>query len=206
MVNRIRRKAGEKHGKLILVETITLQNGKRGWLCKCECGNMTSVRHDSMKCTHSCGCLRIGLWKEKKRHGGYGTKAYNVWQKMRARCYNKNHPQWKNYGARGIYVCIDWKNDFSTFLRDMGQPEAGMSIDRINNDGPYSKENCRWTTSKVQANNRRSNVFYKGLTFAQWGKITGLSNSVLYYRINKMGMSVEDAVSTPLMRQRTSKA
>lgn len=89
-------------------------------------------------------------------HGGWGTPEYRCWQEIKARCLNKSKPYWKDYGGRGIRMCDAWVNSFATFLRDMGpRPTPRHSIDRLENDGNYSPDNCRWATKKEQSRNRR---------------------------------------------------
>ena len=160
MANRIGRPTnknpGERHGRLILIETET-NNERRGWKCKCDCGNYTFVRFDSLKSTNSCGCLRIEKGKEKKTHGMTSTTAYSVWQGMKKRCLNKNNPNYHNYGGRGISVSERWIK-FENFLEDMGHPPKGMQLDRIDNNLGYSKENCRWATPKENSNNKRNTL------------------------------------------------
>jgi hypothetical protein len=94
---------------------------------------------------------------------GYGHKSeYNTWLNMKARCTNKNSPMYKNYGGRGITICEDWVNSFSTFIKDMGdKPSPKHSLDRINNEGNYEPSNCRWATAIEQANNRRPRSVFR---------------------------------------------
>ncbi len=200
MVNRVRRSAGDRHGRLILIAP-TKKEGVRvgGWQCQCDCGNETFVRYDSFKATHSCGCIRKEQGKARATHGAHGTKAYTAWQSMKKRCLNTKHPAYANYGGRGIEICPEWM-EFSNFLRDMGQPEDGMQLDRIDNDGSYNPTNCRWASQKTQANNRRTNVVIDGMTLAQAADLSGHSIQVLSWRIYKMGMTLEKAMQTPKMR------
>ena len=115
---------------------------------------------------------------------------------MRARCENKNNPAYKAYGGRGIKVCERWQR-FESFLADMVERPAGLSIDRIDNDGDYTPENCRWATRAVQNNNSRHNVWIEigneRHTAAEWGRIAGLPKRALLRRI-RAGWPVERAI------------
>lgn len=133
------------------------------------------------------------------RHGMEKTKPYEAWHAMKQRCDNKNHKFYALYGGRGIKYDPRW-SDFLAFYADMGFPEPGMTLDRIDNDKGYSKENCRWVPMKVQCNNRRSNVFveWRGIrqTIAQWAEQVGLERKTLEYRI-RVGWEPELALTTP---------
>jgi hypothetical protein len=133
----------------------------------------------------------------------------DTWVGMIARCENKNHISYSRYGGRGIYVCERWKSSFENFVFDMGNKPNGMSLDRINNDGEYSKENCRWATSKEQADNRSTTrlITIGGITdsLSGWAKRKGISAPALSYRINKLGISVETALSIPASRSHRNK-
>lgn len=142
------------------------------WLCRCECGNVRSVRASKMRSglSKSCGC-----WKREKcisfhtKHGLARTKIYHVWCSMIARCEDPLCRGYRNYGARGIRVCAEWHN-FARFFADMGHaPAKGMSIDRIDNNGPYAKANCRWATQKMQMSNARTTarLEYKGIVYTR---------------------------------------
>lgn len=135
---------------------------------------------------------------------------YNIWQKMKRRCYNPKDKRFNRYGARGIYVCEEWKADYQKFYSDMGpRPSNQHSLDRINNDGPYSRENCRWATWIEQNNNRnqQSTVYltFNGekRRFCQVIRELGLNYHVVWGRL-KIGWSFERAISTPTRFKKSS--
>lgn len=153
---------GRKFGKL----TVTRKYEERGsrWVCVCECGTEKVLRACRLLRGNdkSCGCLkRTVLGDATRKHGkansrvtGYASRTYGIWQAMRARCTNPNNNRWASYGGRGIKVDPAW-NDFEQFVRDMGEVPENLTLDRINPDGDYTKENCRWATWLEQAHNKR---------------------------------------------------
>jgi len=138
----------------------------------------------------SCGCLQRG---RMRTHGLCGSKTYHIWAAMIQRCLNENNDRYSSYGGREIKVCKKWLN-FENFYKDMGEKPERKSLDRVNNNGDYEPENCRWATWKEQANNKRNNVLleFKGrtLTVAQWGRKIGLGRSVIYGRL-RLGWSID---------------
>ena len=142
---------GMKFGVKTVLERAPSQNGSKGcyWKVRCDCGREYITRHirDKENKTGTCNC-------NKPKHGMKGTKIYETWRSMHRRCNDPNDKAYKYYGARGIYVDKRWQ-DFETFYRDMGPRPEGLTLDRRNNDGPYSPENCRWTDWSTQNLNRR---------------------------------------------------
>ena len=174
-------------GKLLVLQRV--ENDKQGqpmWLCKCECGNYTKVRGYDLRRlgTKSCGC-----W-HGKIHGLHSHRLNGIWDNMKQRCFNSTNINYKNYGGRGITVCEEWKDNFVSFYDwaiKNGYKED-LTIDRIDNNGNYCPENCRWASMEEQGNNKRCNKIvttsFGTMTIKQLSKISGISYPTLITRYN----------------------
>lgn len=173
------------------------------WLCTCRCGEQKVVAGGELTRgrTLSCGCMAKSLVSAANtKHGMSGTPVYRAWAAMHSRCTNSKTPQYAGYGGRGIHVCKRWAK-FENFYADMGDPPAGCSIERKNNNGMYSPKNCVWATAAEQHKNRRNsrNITFGGVTdtLAAHARRVGLRYDTVYYRIFKRGWAVDIALATP---------
>ena len=131
--------------------------------------------------------------------GGKCPPEYDAWRQMKARCFNTNHRHYKDYGGRGITVCIRWRHSFPNFLSDMGKrPSKKHSIDRIRNNGNYTPKNCRWAIDKIQNNNTRKNRVLthnrKSLSVSQWAHRLSIPVQTIFKRI-RLGWTIERILS-----------
>lgn len=202
---------GKRFGRL----TVIRQDGyhyypnskkKTKWLCKCDCGNTISVIGSDLNNGHtqSCGCLRKEITGSKYRtHGDSGkSRLYRIWSAMKSRCNNASMAPYKYYGARGIKICDEWDKSYETFKEwalSHGYSDD-LSIDRIDVDGNYTPENCRWATTKEQSVNTRKTRYIdydnRTLSLKEWSDIFHIPYSCLLYRLDT-GWDVERALTTP---------
>lgn len=147
---------GQRFGRLAVLERAPNIGKQSAWLCRCDCGKEKIISGHHLRTGKSigCGCM---AGKHKKVHGDAGTKLYHVWANMKQRCLNSRNKRYKDWGGRGITVCKEWLESYDNFKAwalSSGYHE-GLSIDRIDNDGDYCPDNCRWATASEQRRNQR---------------------------------------------------
>lgn len=159
---------GQRFGRLVVIKEVGRDKHKKVlWACVCDCGNINIVGSTTLKSgnTKSCGCLQRD---RTTTHGKHRTPEYRVWAGMLQRCTNPNDSSCKNYGGRGIMVCVRWFK-FENFIEDMGKrPAPELTLERINNDKGYSPENCKWATRTEQRRNTRPRKNKTGATGISW--------------------------------------
>jgi len=204
---------GQRFGRLIVLEEAGKTKGKRQkivWKCKCDCGKEKSIIGDSLRSgsAKSCGCSIVEKIKERNFKHGYAHKErlYGIWRGMYTRCYNKNFKFYNYYGGRGISICDEWLNNYLVFRKwaYINGYEENLTIDRKDNDGNYEPNNCKWVSGKNQANNKSNNhcvTFHgKTKTLSQWAEETKISSRVIESRLNRLGWSIDKALTTPIKR------
>lgn len=209
----MRNHVGERYDRIVVLsraEDYVTPTGKHysQWLCKCDCGNTTLVLGDNLKRTHSCGCKSVeaaaAVGKMNYRHGGAANgkkeRLYRIWDGIKKRCYNPKTDSFPRYGGRGITMCEEWENDYAVF-KDWALSHGyrdDLSIDRIDSDGDYCPDNCRWATNKEQQNNLSSNRWIdlhgQKLTVAQFSERYGVPHYLILHRLNS-GFSADQLVA-----------
>ena len=173
-------------------------------VCRCDCGKIVSCRTDALtRGKHSCGCENT----RRTTHGLARTRAYQAWRAMIRRCENPSDKTYNNYGGRGISVCEEWHDPiaFCSWANEHCGEDQSLSLDRIDNDGNYTPDNCRFVDAKTQGNNRRTchNITYNGetKTIAEWQESLGLPDGIIYQRLYA-GWTAEKALNTPARKRK----
>ena len=151
-------KISDRFSRLLVVSFFGVVKSKRFYMCLCDCGVIIKCSENNLKTgnTNSCGCYKLDAVRlSRTKHGMCTTVEYNSWKGMKKRCNNENCNDYAYYGGRGISVCEKWSVDFSAFFFDMGKCPDGYSIDRIDVNKGYFKDNCRWACNTTQARNQR---------------------------------------------------
>lgn len=207
---------GQRFGRLIAIKNTKTKNKWNTyiWECKCDCGKTILLDSHKLRSgnTKSCGCLFIDKAKTMsqthlQKHGKSNTRIYHVYTEIKARCFNQNNNSYKYYGARGITMCDEWRNDFGLFYDwaiKSGYRE-GLTIDRIDVNGNYCPENCRFVSMQEQQNNKSSNkiYFYNGekLNETQLCKKYKINLRTFRGRINR-GMNLQESLEKPIQKRK----
>lgn len=191
---------GQTFGRLTVI-ALAHKHKRYYWLCQCICGNEKIVAGNNLgRRVRSCGCLQQeARYINTFTHGESNDIEHKLWDGIKQRCYNKDNPNYRNYGERGIVMSDDWRDNYMNFKKDMGnKPYPEATIERKDNNKNYSKDNCMWATRKQQCNNTRVNRFIsingKILTIAQLSEKYNINYPKLYYRLIISGWPIEKAL------------
>ena len=197
---------GKQFGRLMAHSCRTSPKG-RLWFCTCSCGNSVEVVTGNLTMGHtkSCGCLKAEIIRSVRvTHGKSNSKAYRCWRKMKNRCMDSSDPAFCNYGGRGITVSASWLK-FDNFYSDMGDPPEGTSIERVDNDLGYSKENVVWASRIEQSRNKRNTlkvvVEGKIMPVSKVAEVTGIPYKTLYARLKVLNKTIDEALAMGHRRQ-----
>lgn len=194
---------GKKFNRLTALKRIGVsKSGKTIWLCKCECGNLKKITSDDLirNNVKSCGCLKIEYNKKRTAQKISGTRLYNIWRNMKARCNCKTNPRYKDYGARGISIYDEWGNfeNFYKWAMFNGYNE-NLTIDRINVNKNYEPNNCRWIPLSKQAYNKRDSLIFdingEQKCLAEICKEYNVKYTTIYRRVTIGKMNIQDALA-----------
>lgn len=209
--------SGKRFHRLTVLREDGRIHGRPAFVCRCDCGNVVRTNASELNASRvqSCGCLQREkasqcLSAMKTTHGKSNSRLYAIWSSMKLRCLNRNCKEYRLYGGRGISICEEWLNDFYAFYTwafqtgyEEDAPRGQCTIDRIDVDGDYCPENCRWVTQIEQCNNRQKNRYVEVAgqckTIAEWARVTGIPYRTIWDRL-KSGWSPSQAVSQPPRR------
>lgn len=203
--------SGQRFGRLVVIrqgeDYVSPSNKHRTqWQCQCDCGNTVLVEQSNLirGNSNSCGCLNLDNIVDRSTiHGDRRSRLYSIWTNMKTRCNNTNSQDYYKYGGRGVSICSAWNNSYESFkewaLSSGYIDNPQCTLDRIDVNGNYEPENCRWATPEQQANNRRNtiNIAFRGEehTLSEWAKICGIKYHTLFARLYILNWPIEKALA-----------